>query len=49
VITHRPALLRLADSTVLMAEGHIAVQGVAADALGISACEVPPPERAGSS
>ncbi|MGK9231214.1 thiol reductant ABC exporter subunit CydC [Inquilinus limosus] len=33
VITHRPALLRLADSAVLMAEGRIAVQGVPADIL----------------
>ena len=45
VITHRPALLRLADSAVLMAEGRIAVQGVPADALDISACKLPPPER----
>jgi ATP-binding cassette subfamily C protein CydC len=33
VITHRPALLRLAESAVLMAEGRIAVQGVPADVL----------------
>lgn len=33
VITHRPALLRLADSAVLMAEGRIAVQGVPAEVL----------------
>lgn len=33
VITHRPALLRLADSAVLMAEGRIAVQGVPAEIL----------------
>jgi ABC-type bacteriocin/lantibiotic exporter with double-glycine peptidase domain len=46
VITHRPALLRLADSVVLMAEGRIAVQGVPPDALDISACKLPPPERA---
>jgi ABC-type protease/lipase transport system fused ATPase/permease subunit len=46
VITHRPALLRLADSAVLMVEGRIAVQGVPADTLDISACKLPPPERA---
>jgi hypothetical protein len=45
VITHRPALLRLADSAVLMAEGRIGVQGVPTDALDISACKLPPPER----
>lgn len=33
VITHRPALLRLADTAVLMAEGRIAVQGVPAEIL----------------
>ncbi|MBW8725603.1 MAG: thiol reductant ABC exporter subunit CydC [Inquilinus limosus] len=33
VITHRPALLRLADTAVLMAEGRIAVQGVPAEVL----------------
>ncbi|TSD86882.1 thiol reductant ABC exporter subunit CydC [Mycobacterium sp. KBS0706] len=33
VITHRPALLRLADTAVLMAEGRIVVQGVPAEIL----------------
>ena len=33
VITHRPALLRLADTAVLMAEGRIAVQGLPAEIL----------------
>ncbi len=46
VITHRPALLRLADSIVLMADGSIAVQGVPADAFDISACRLPPAEPA---
>jgi ATP-binding cassette subfamily C protein CydC len=46
VITHRPALLRLADSAVLMAEGRIAAQGVPTDALDISACELPSLQRA---
>jgi ABC-type multidrug transport system ATPase subunit len=46
VITHRPALLRLADSAVLMAEGRIAVQGVPANALDISPCKLTPPQRA---
>lgn len=43
VITHRPALLRLADTAVLMAEGRIAVQGVPADIL--DAALPGPPKR----
>ena len=44
VITHRPALLRLADSAVLMAAGRIAVQGVPADVLDAAASKpVPAP------
>ena len=52
VITHRPALLRLADSAVLMAAGRIAVQGVPADVLDAASparpkCHAAPRLRSG--